>query len=168
MAPRTILILLTTMLTGCATLVSCDDKAGAMVEPVKIKNTWFHLEIAANDAVRIKGLGDRDYIAPDGGMIFAFPTAHVMNFVMRDCLVPIDIAFLDAAGRVVAIHEMTVEEPQRDGESDNDYEARLTLYSSRFPAVFAVETAGGVMKPLGLKEGDKIDFDARKLKRLAR
>lgn len=168
MAPHPLLIFFATLLISCLALVSCDDKAAANVAPVKINNTWFHLEIAANDAVRIKGLGDRDYIAPDGGMIFVFPVAHVMNFVMRDCLVPIDIAYLDAAGRVVAMHEMPIETPQREDETASEYESRLPQYSSRFPAVFVVETAGGVMKDLGLKIGDKIDFDVRKLKRLAR
>lgn len=168
MASRTILILLSVLLAGCASLTSCDDKAGADVAAVKIKNAWFHLEIAATDPVRIKGLGGRDYIAPDGGMIFAFSQPHVMNFVMRDCLVPIDIAYLDAAGRVLTMHEMQPEEPQRPDESDLEYERRLKQYSSRFPAHFAVELAGGRMEELSLEVGDKLEFDTRDLKRRAR
>ena len=37
--------------------------------------------------------------------------------VMRDCRVAIDVAFLDGAGRVVAIHEMPVEPPRLPRES---------------------------------------------------
>jgi len=158
----------TAALVGCAALGSCDEKAGAEVEPVRIGGEWFHLELAADDATRIKGLGDRDYIAPDGGMLFVFPSAQVRSFVMRDCLVPIDIAFLDAAGRVVSMHEMTVEPPRAEGESDLAYDRRLRQYSSRFPMVFAVETAGGRLKEVGLKVGDRVGLDARRLRQRAR
>ncbi len=167
MASRTILIFMSVLLAGCASLTSCDEKAGADVAAVNVKNTWFHMEIADDDAVRIKGLGGRDYIAPDGGMIFVFPRPHVMNFIMRDCPIPIDIAYLDAAGRVLTLYEMVPEEPRREGESDVAYDARLKQYSSKFPAYFAVEFAGGRMKELGLEVGDKLEFDAQALKRRA-
>jgi hypothetical protein len=168
MATRIILALCATLLAGCVALVSCDEKAGADVAAVKINGEWFHLEIAANDSVRYKGLGGRDFIAEDGGMIFVMPRPTVMNFIMRDCPIPIDIAYLDAAGRVLTIHEMQPEEPRRDGETDLAYDGRLKQYSSRFPAQFAVELAGGRMKEIGLDEGDKLEFNVRDLKRRAR
>lgn len=167
MATRTLLILLSALLAGCASLTSCDEKAGADVAAVKIKDSWFHLEVAASDDVRIKGLGGRDYIAPDGGMIFVFSQPHIMNFIMRDCPIPIDIAYLDGAGRVLTMHEMQPEEPRREGESDLEYDRRLKQYSSRFPAHFAVELAGGRMKELSLQVGDKMEFDVAALKRRA-
>ncbi len=148
--------------------VSCDEKAGAGVEPVRIAGEWFHLEVAADDATRLRGLGGRDYIAPDGGMLFVFPSPQIRAFVMRDCLVAIDIAYLDAAGRVVAMHEMHTEEPRRPGESDYDYESRLKQYSSRFPAQFVVETAGGRLNEVGLKVGDRVGVNTRELRQLLR
>jgi len=98
----------------------------------------------------------------------AFPSASLIQFVMRDCLVPIDIAFLDAAGRVVAMHEMTPEEPRREGESELAYERRLKTYPSRFPAQFAVETAGGRLREVGLEVGQRVEFDLERLKNLVR
>lgn len=163
-----ILTLASILLVASLALISCDDKAGANVEPVKIAGTWFHLEIASDDPVRMRGLGGRDYIAPDGGMIFVFTNPQPLAFVMRDCLAPIDIAFLDAAGRVVSMHEMPIEAPRRPNESPAEYEQRLTQYPSRFPAQFAVETARGRLKEVGVKVGDKLELDAASLKRLAR
>ncbi|MEC9374695.1 MAG: DUF192 domain-containing protein [Planctomycetota bacterium] len=145
----------------------CDEKAGADVEVVRINGEKFFLEIAADEQTRIKGLGGRDFIAPDGGMIFVFPQPQRMAFVMRDCPIPIDVAFLDASGRVVALHEMTPEAPKRPDESAAAYEQRLTQWESRFPAQFAVETAGGRLKEAGLSEGDVVKFDVERLKRLA-
>ncbi len=168
MAPRSILLLFALLLTGCSTLTSCDEKASALVEPVKINGQWVHLEIAADDQVRTLGLGGRDYIAPDGGMIFVFSRPLEMSFVMRDCPIPIDIAFLDAAGRVLAIHEMTPEKPRGPNETANEYESRLKPYPSRYSAQFAIELAGGRLKELGLKEGQRVEFDTFRLKRMAR
>lgn len=166
MASRIILILTTVVAVCAVTLVSCDEKAGAAVHPVRIKGKLFHLEVAATDDVRMKGLGGRDYIAPDGGMIFVFARAQPLGFVMRDCPIPIDIAYLDGAGRVVSMHEMEPEPPRREDETDFQYEARLPQYPSRFPAQFAVEVAGGRLKELGVEVGDKFEFDARELKRM--
>lgn len=150
----------------------CDEKAGAAVEPVKVHGVWFHLERATDEPTRTKGLGGRDYIAPDGGMIFAFAEPLQLNFVMRDCPIPIDIAFLDGAGRVLTMYEMTPEPPRGDGEGkpgdiNMKYEARLRQYSSKFPAQFAIETAGGTLKKAGLQEGERVEFDVSRLKKLA-
>lgn len=155
-------------LGSAAALTSCDDEAGADTESIKIKGTWFHLETALTPQARQEGLGGRDFIADNGGMLFVFPTPQRLAFVMRHCPVPIDVAFLDQAGRVLVIHEMTPEKPQEDGESDSAYEQRLKQYPSRFPAQFAVETAGGRLSDIGLEAGDVVDLDLERLKRAAR
>ncbi|MFP3422318.1 DUF192 domain-containing protein, partial [Bacillus sp. SIMBA_161] len=82
-------------------------------------------------------------------MLFVFPDARVRRFVMRKCLVPIDIVFLDAAGRIVAMHEMAVE-PYDTPESE------LKRYSSRYPAQFAIELRGGWLERLELETGEKV------------
>jgi len=92
-----------------------------------------------------------------------------MEFLMRDCLADIDIAFLDDGGRVLAMHAMkaepprTADEPVREYPND-PYENRLKRYSSRFPCRVAVEFAGGTLARLGVKEGDKVTIDLAPLK----
>lgn len=135
---------------------------------VTIAGQKFSLEAAIDDPVRIKGLGGRTEIAPRGGMLFVFPYPLELSFVMRDCVIPIDIAFLDSAGRVVAKHTMQPEAPKTENESAQDYEKRLKKYSSRFAAQFAVEVKAGTLDALGVKEGDLLRFDAEGLKRRCR
>lgn len=159
-------------ITGCSSESSGGSAAtapsGLPTAPVTINGERFVMELALDDATRIRGLSGRETIDPQGGMLFVFPHAGRHEFVMRDCPAPIDIAFLDASGRVVAVHHMTPEPPRREGESAVAYENRLKRYPSRFPAQYAVETVGGRLAALGVKEGDLIRFDAEGLKRRAR
>ncbi|MEM1185761.1 MAG: DUF192 domain-containing protein [Planctomycetota bacterium] len=151
------------VLPGCSEALVADG-----FERVKINGEAFDLEIAADDASRLQGLSGRTVVPEDGGMIFVFPRSARRSFVMRDCLVPIDIIFLDPIGRVVATHAMTIEEPKREDESAMMYELRLKKYSSRYGAQYAIELAGGKVAQLGIKEGDLIELNHEKLKGLAR
>lgn len=157
-----------------AILPGCDDKTAAGVESVKLGSKWFHLEVSETQEKRFKGLSDRTEIAADGGMLFVFARAQPLQFVMRDCPIPIDIIFVDGSGRIVAMHEMKVEEPRRPDEPKTEdpagdkYENRLVRYPSRFAAQFVIELKGGTLASLGLKEGDKLALDTDRLKAIAK
>ena len=160
------IVLLAVCVAGC----DKTNPAAAGLEIVKINGQTFYLEVANNDQMRFQGLSDRDFIEPDGGMLFVFTRGgtRTQQFVMRDCTIPIDIIFLDPSGRVTAAHEMVPEPPQEAGESDQDYNARLKKYSSRFPAQFVIELKGGTLPSLNLNQGDQIKLDTERLKREAR
>jgi len=134
---------------------------GARVQEATLDGRRFRLELALNDKTRYRGLSDRKEIAPDGGMLFAFPKPQVLVFVMRRCLVPIDIIFVGANGRIVRMHEMEVEPYGRAEE-------QLKRYSSEWPAQFAIELKGGTLGELRLKPGQEIDLPLSELKRRAR
>ncbi|MEZ6191317.1 MAG: DUF192 domain-containing protein [Phycisphaerales bacterium] len=127
-------------------------------QAVTIKSETFTLELALDDASRLQGLSDRAEIADDGGMLFVFPKEAVREFVMRRCLVPIDIAFLNAHGEVVWMHAMQIE------SDPNTPEYRLKRYSSHYPAQFAIELKEGTIRRLGLAQGDRIDLPVEALK----
>lgn len=148
--------------------LGCKPAPPPGTERVEISGRTFDLEIAADNASRTKGLSGRTSIPPDGGMLFVFPDARRLNFVMRDCPIPIDILFLDPTGRVVAKHKMKPEEPKRPGESDTDYERRLRLYPSGHSAQFAIELQGNMLDTLSVKEGDQIKLDLPRLKAMAK
>ncbi len=135
---------------------------------VEITGERFHLEVAADDTARVRGLMGRTEIPPDGGMIFIFPEPAIRSFWMGYCLTDIDLVFLDPKGRVTAVHEMTVEPPRRDGESEPAYRARLASYPSVYPAQFAIELQPGTIDRLGIGFDDKIELDLPRLKALAR
>ncbi len=131
------------------------------VQRVTISGRTFTLELALDDDARFGGLSNRAEIAADGGMLFVFPQPRPLSFVMRQCLVPIDLIFLDAGGRIVATHAMQV-------EPYDTPEAQLTAYPSEWPAQFAIELRGGTLEALNLTTGHRIDLPTEALKRRAR
>jgi uncharacterized membrane protein (UPF0127 family) len=135
---------------------------------VEIAGEPFELELALDAATRHQGLSGRLAIEPNGGMLFVSTVERPQAMVMRDCAIPIDVAFLDFSGEVVAIHEMRPELPHRPGESQSEYESRLRVYGSGTPAGFAIETAGGRLEEVGLQVGDRVVFDIASLLDLAR
>lgn len=153
-----LVLLLIMLLCGCG---SPSALSGQTID-VRIADRTFELEIAADDPARFQGLSDREHIPADGGMLFVYPRETTLTFVMRRCLVPIDLLFLDADGRVVRMHAMTVE-PYDTPEAD------LARYSSApYPAQFAIEVAGGTIRELGVTAGEKIALPLDDLKRLAK
>ena len=117
----------------------------------------FTLELALDNQSRYRGLSHREQIDPDGGMLFVFDTARRQAFVMRDCLIPIDLIYLGPSGRIVHMHQMEVEPPETRKNPRR-------LYHSNGPAQFAIELAGGTLPQLALKEGQKINLPYEKLK----
>jgi uncharacterized membrane protein (UPF0127 family) len=128
---------------------------------IRVASESFEVEVATESQSRFRGLSGRAEIDRNGGMLFVLPRPQIFQMVMRDCPVPIDVAFLDSSGRVVAIHEMVPEPPRRSSESPFGYEKRLPMYSSGVAVQFALETAGGRMAELGVKAGDRLHFAAQ-------
>jgi len=139
-----------------------------VIERITLEGERFDLEVAADRDSIAKGLGGRESIADDGGMLFVFPDAQMRHFWMLDCLIDIDIIFVDSVGGVTAVHRMKAD-PQRDGESRAAYEARLRRYSSVGRAQFAIELQAGSLDRLGIKPGHRLThIDWRRIRRLAR
>ena len=146
------------------------------VEKVVIAGKTFKLELAATNEHRFHGLSGRTAIAPDGGMLFAFPPSQVQvqGFVMRDCPIGIDIIYLDPTGRITATAKMVPEPPRGPDEQtspgaqvNEKYEKRLKQYSSHYPAQFVNELAANTLDTLNVKPGEKIELDLDRLKKLA-
>jgi hypothetical protein len=169
MAARKVLMVLIVAVCAAANGGCRDAGSSKGFELVKIGGESFRLELVADDASRMKGLGGRAGLPADGGMLFVFPAelAVVQHFVMRDCSFDIDIIYLDGRGFVTATHEMKVEQPRMPGEPEADYENRLKRYSSVLPAQFAIELNGGSVRRLGVRVNDKIEVDLERLKRQA-
>jgi uncharacterized membrane protein (UPF0127 family) len=156
-------------------LPGCDDKTDSSVAKVSLGGKTFLLEVAADPDKRFLGLGKRDKIEEDGGMLFVFPNSEVgvQNFVMRDCPVDIDIIFLDGAGRILSMHAMKAEAPRAADEQpdanglNKKYDDRLKKYSSRYPSQFVIELKGGMLQSLNLKEGELVKQKWEELKQRA-
>lgn len=170
MAHRPLLVAALAALTLCAGVGSpgCDSAAvdapalAAAPEAVgaEIGGRSFTLRTALTPEARFRGLSGVASLPADGGMVFAFPDAAPRTFVMRDCLIPLDIVFLDPGGRVIRSAHMPLDPPGTP-------ERRLTPHGSRYPAQFVVELPGGTLETLNLAEGDPVELPYELLRRAA-
>jgi uncharacterized protein len=142
-----------------------ENAVGSELLTVELGGRLFELELALTDEARTQGLMYRDEIAENGGMIFVYPPVEpfpaVINFWMKNCLVPIDVIFLNPKGIITAIHEM---QPPDPGMHDD----ALIRYSSKLPAQFAIELRGGMAAELGLTTGNRIELPMEELLEMAR
>ena len=100
-----------------------------------------NLAYATTTATRERGLGGQTSIAPDFGMLFAFPEDDYYGFWMKDMRVPIDMFWLDAQGHVVAVAE---------GVATSTYP---TVFYPPVPARYVLETAAGFASAHGIATG---------------
>ena len=169
----TLLLPLAMALLVVAAAGGTDDKKkpepkGPPTEKVVIGAETFKLEIAADPKSRIRGLMERTKIEDHGGMLFVFRKSMRRSFWMKNCLVDIDIVFLDRRGRIVALHKMKVQPPRRKSESEGAYHRRLKSYPSRSRSQFAIELKAGSIDRLKLKRDKKIELNFKKLQKLAK
>ena len=163
MRPRLGLHLL--LFAVCCAASACDDSGpDPNVATVEISGERFTLEIVADDVSRAQGLKGRMGIPADGGMLFVFPRPLRQSFWMEDCLVDIDVIYLDAQGRVTAAHTMKVEPPRRSNETQPAYQRRLRGYPSVYPAI---ELRAGTIDRLNVGVERKIELDLPRLKAMA-
>ncbi len=137
-------------------------------EQVTIGGETFRLEPVVDEKSRARGLGGREKLEDHGGMLFVFPDARRRSFWMKDCVIDIDIMFLDNRGRITAVHKMKKQPPRGEVESERSYERRLKLYPSFRPARFAIELKAGSIDRLKLKPGQTITLDLPRLRKMAR
>lgn len=135
--------------------------------PLTIGNaTYARLELALTPEEHTRGLMSRRSLPDDAGMLFVFRDTRPRAFWMKNTLIPLDILFLDAHGKVVATHTMNVEPPCRPGEPELLYELRLPSYPSDKSAQFAIELNAGQLELNGIRVGDTIDLHREQLLRL--
>jgi uncharacterized membrane protein (UPF0127 family) len=80
------------------------------------------------------------------GMLFAYPADTDGGFWMKDTLLPLSIAYLDADGAVVSTEDMEPCPPATE---------RCPSYPPAGPYRWALEVVQGGLAPLGLTEGGR-------------
>ena len=154
--------------TGLLVLVltACKPAGPTTHHQVDLGGQRWSLELAVGDEAIRRGLMNRTTI-PDGtGMLFLFPRSEVHRFWMANCLIDIDLVFIDGAGHITALHTMRTEPPRGPDESEREYLARIPNYSSRYPVRAAIEIPAGTIRALGLEVGQHTGLDMQKLDRL--
>lgn len=150
MSTRTSIRLFSPILCGVLLSIgsSCRTWQADSAPAVTIRNTRWRVALALTQQQRIKGLAGRSSLRNDEGMLFIYPKAQMLEFHMEGCLIPLDIAFIDADRRVIAIHTMTVE-PDLRGHK---------VYRSGRPAQYALEVPAGTLSRARVRPGDRVIF----------
>jgi uncharacterized protein len=127
----------------CALLLGCVSKKLPNII-AEINNKNYSFEVAANSEARKTGLMFRKKLAVNSGMLFVYNRELILNFYMKNTLIPLDIGFIDANYKIIDIQEM---QPLDE-----------TTITSKGEAQYALEVNRGFFKKAGLKTGDKINF----------
>lgn len=115
---------------------------------VKIAGQILTVEVAKTPRAIVKGLGGRESLAENRGMLFIMPVESRHVFWMKDMKFPIDIIWINN-GQVVDIAP-NVPVPQPGEE--------LAQYPPREPARGILEVKAGFSEKYGLKIGDAVEL----------
>ena len=158
-AARLLALLALLVVAGCGgqepVLVApgTDDDGPPRTATIDVAGREVTVELAFTQQARAQGLMHRPGLEPDHGMLFLFPESHERRFWMRNTLIALDIAFLDADGVVLNV------EKGRPG-------VERPGYFSHGPARFVLEMEQGWCAAAGFGPGDRIDI-AENLRALA-
>ena len=107
----------------------------------------FSVELADTPAERAQGLMNRETLPSGAGMLFVYDEAQPAAFWMKNTLIPLDMIFADAAGRVVRVHPNAVPLDETPIVSGSD-------------VVVVLEINGGLADRLGIAPGAQLRHPA--------
>ncbi|MGH6961849.1 MAG: DUF192 domain-containing protein [Dongiaceae bacterium] len=107
----------------------------------------FAVELATTAEQRSQGLMFRPHLAADAGMLFVYPRERTITMWMKNTLIPLDMLFIAADGRIIHIAERTIPKS-------------MATISSEGPARGVLELNGGTAARLGIKPGDRVRYAA--------
>lgn len=91
------------------------------------------VEIAVSESDSAHGLMGRKHLPKNKGMLFIFKEERIASFWMKNCLIPLDLAYIDRSGKILQIMRMEV--PKAGKELDH--------YRSNAPVRYALEMNAG-------------------------
>jgi uncharacterized membrane protein (UPF0127 family) len=86
-------------------------------------------------------------------MLFLMPESNYHSFWMKNTLIPLDIIYIDAEGKIVDIHDRKPLDETGMGPAK--------------PALYVLELNAGRSKAIGLKVGDTVAIPEKYLKKKA-
>ncbi len=105
----------------------------------------FSVELARTPDQMAMGLMFRASLAEDAGMMFDVDPVRPISMWMKNTLIPLDILFIDADGRIAAIVENTIPHS-------------LLSIDPGMPVRGVLELAGGTAARLGIAKGDRVIY----------
>jgi uncharacterized protein len=134
----------TSALAPTPALAQAAEKAQSLATiPLTIGGRKVVAEVARTPVELSTGLMWRFSLRPDHGMIFVYDEPRQMSFWMKNTYIPLSIAFIDAAGRIINIEDMAPQSEQ--------------LHWSRAPGVYALEMRKGWFAEHGIGVGAVVE-----------
>lgn len=127
--------------------------ADAACAPGRVDLRWqggsesFAVEVADDGAERAQGLMFRENMDPAAGMLFVYDRPGRAQFWMKNTLIPLDMIFADASGRVTRVHS-------------NAVPGDLTPIDGGDGVVYVLEINGGLAERLGIAPGAELRHPA--------
>lgn len=134
---------------GTAVAAAGLDRGTATLSPRAGSAVAVRVEIARTRTERQRGLMYRRSLPARAGMVFAYPNDVRGGFWMKNTLIPLDIAFYDARGKILRILTM---QPCR-ADPCRIYEPNVSYRS-------ALEVNAGSFRRWKVKAGDRITIRA--------
>ncbi len=119
------------------------DRSELTIAAAGGKQHHFRIELARNPDDRARGLMYRRTLDADAGMLFDFETPQLVSMWMMNTLIPLDMLFIAADGRIATIAERTVPHS-------------TASILSEVPVRGVLELNGGTVARLGIKRGDRV------------
>jgi uncharacterized membrane protein (UPF0127 family) len=139
------LLIIVLIITGILVLKQKVDYVA--YKDVKIGNETYKLEVADTQASREKGLGYREGLANNSGMLFDFKTDSDWRIWMANMHFDIDIAWLNKEGKI-----MHIKANAQPGSYPEAYHADI-------PNRYVIEVPAKTFEKLNIKEGDIININ---------
>lgn len=144
------------LLVSILVLTACRSSAPASGDgraPLTIRTgedeVTLRVEIADTSDERAEGLSNRESVPADAGMAFVWDRPVNVDFWMKDTLIPLQIAFWDEGGRIVALFDM---EPCTADP--------CPTYGPDEQILGAAEANAGWFTEHGVRVGDTVELDA--------
>jgi hypothetical protein len=128
--------------TACLLAGSAHAERTLARQRLQIGMFIIHAEVANDEAARSHGLMGRKELAGNDGMLFVFAEPGTYAMWMKNTVIPLSVAFIDANGVILNIEEM---KPLTE-----------TTHASAGQAQFALEMSGGWFARKRINPGDQI------------
>jgi len=121
------------------------------IKEIKINNTILQIEVADTKEKRSKGLGGREVLASNSGMLFIFPKEDKYSFWMKGLKFPIDIIWIRK--NIVVDIIRNAKHPEK-----NQKDEILPTYLPREQVDMVLEVNGGFVNSHNIKINDTIEL----------
>ena len=126
-----------------AAIAACTSPPAEVIQ-LGVGERVFTVEVVRTREDQARGLMNRNSLAPDAGMLFAYDNDANRDFWMKNTRIPLSIAFISSDGRITEIRDMRPHS--------------LDTITSRLKVRYALEVNQGAFAQAGVVEGDYVRF----------